>query len=242
MTDTQSIFSQEVQQTLKNKLEEYTKNHDCRLTYSLIRDEILPSIDIEVTYQAISNNIDLESFKQENGLEQYDNAVEVWADRLEEEYGRYRYEEFKQILDDTSVVNDYRPGKYKRDLAREIGRRDDIRMKFSGNANLDKDTSGRFRVFIDTDYEKRMQSYKERLPDQEITGEWFDHALSKGCSPKTVMAAIRYLTQDGGSDEGLTQSQVAEEEDVSDAGLRLVINRLNEDFGLEKLNRAGCKL
>ena len=232
-TDTKQKRSHVSKQEIQNFVEEHIipvlKENDGSLTRGVIKKEFSNEIqeELSITVHTFVNRLYKSDIKEEVGLPEHENAVEVWADALEEKHGRFRYNQFKQYLD-KQTINNYSPGHNRNRLFNELDKRDSIEYNVSRSSEKNKP----FTIFIKTK-EKPFQEHRERLPNKEQAEEIFDYFLGKGCAPKTIVAGLRYVYKDIEDDGDVTYTSVAEEAGCCGVSVSKMQDKILDEFDLE---------
>lgn len=227
----QQVTDEELKDFINNHIIPVLREKDGSLTRGVVEKEFSDEVEEElgIKLQTFYNRIYRKGLKEETALADYENAVEVWADALEQKHGRLRFNEFKQYLD-KQTVNQYSQGHHREALFNELDKREGIQYNASGTSGKNKP----FTIFIKTQ-EDPFNVYRERLPDEEKASEIFEHLLGRGFSPKTIVAGIRYVygDVDGVDKEDITYSMIADEEDCSGVSVSKLEDEILDEFDIE---------
>lgn len=143
-------------------------------------------------------------------------ALEAWEKKLNEVKGRYSPSELKSMLDETGFKYSYRQKKYLKEELKES------EIVFHEGSD-----SGKKYYIKGPESESLKQYYQkflDRIPDDKEN--WFMELSGTGTSPKSIVAAIRYLTEDK------SQQEIAHEENLTEVSLRNAKNKLVKKYNL----------
>lgn len=146
-------------------------------------------------------------------------ALEAWKKELNDVRGRFSVEELKQKLSSTGY--NYTSADVM--ALKKYLEEQDFQFSISSGSSSSK-------YYIKSPGAETIKDYYrkflKKIPDDKE--EWFMEMSGTGIGPKTLVAAIRYLTEDK------TQKEISEEEDVSEVSLRNTKNKIVERFDLDK--------
>lgn len=163
-------------------------------------------------------------FRDKIGLEKPNKAnpsgeaLEAWAERLKDVKGRYKLTELKNILEETGF--DYRPI-FVNSLKEYLQQNNFTFNVTKGGHGTKYYIEGPEAQTVREYYE----SYLKQVPNDKE--DWFMDMAGTGIAPKTLVAAIKYLTEDK------TQKEVADEVGVSEVTVRNTKSKIIERFDLD---------
>lgn len=146
-------------------------------------------------------------------------ALEAWKKELNDVRGRFSVEELKQKLSSTGY--NYTSADVM--ALKKYLEEQDFQFSISSGSSSSKYYIKSPGAETIKDY---YRNFLKKIPDDKE--EWFMEMSGTGIGPKTLVAAIRYLTEDK------TQKEISEEEDVSEVSLRNTKNKIVERFDLDK--------
>lgn len=168
----------------------------------------------DYTFTEFRDKIGLEAPKPGNPPKE---ALEAWANELKELRGRFSVEELKQKLSKTKY--EYNPI----DITALKEYLENQGFQFSILSG-----SGSSKYYIKGPEAQTIKDYHkeflEQIPDDKK--DWYMEMSGSGPSPKSIVAAIRYLTEDK------TQKEIADEEDLSEVSLRNTKQKIVDRFDL----------
>lgn len=144
-------------------------------------------------------------------------ALKAWKNELNSVKSRFSAKELKEKLNSTGY--NYSTA-YRRSLQDYLEREG---FQFSVSSG-----SGSKYYIKDPEAPSLEEYYKqflEKIPDEKEN--WFMEMSGTGPSPKSITAAIRYLTEEK------SQIQIAKEEDITPVSLRSTKSKIIKEFGLD---------
>lgn len=162
-------------------------------------------------------------FRDKIGLEKpkgkiSEEALEAWKEELKDVKGRFTLDELKEKVSGANFPLT------KRGVA-------DLREYLKdSNFQFTRSKGGsRTKYYVKgpeaQTLEEYYQQFLQKIPEEKE--DWFKELSGTGPSPKSITAAIRYLTEDK------TQTEIAEEEDVTQVSLRNTKEKIIEEFDLQ---------
>jgi hypothetical protein len=162
-------------------------------------------------------------FREKIGLENpkgrfSEEALKAWKEELKDEKGRFTLDELREKVEDSNF------SLTKRGVADLRKYLKDSEFQFTRSKG-----GSRTKYYVEgpeaQTLEEYYQQFIERIPDDKEN--WFTAISGTGTSPKTIVAAIRYLTEEK------NQKEIAKEEDVTEVSLRNAKSKIINRFDLE---------
>jgi hypothetical protein len=172
----------------------------------------------------IQKNFTFAEFRDEIGLDKpkgkiSEEALDAWKEELKDFKGRYTFEELKGELKDTGFPL---TKKGVADLREYL---EDTKFQFNRSV-----AGSKAKYYIEGPEAQTIEEYYEqfldRIPNEKE--EWFRELAGTGTRPSSIVAAIRYLT------ENKTQNEIADEEDITEVSLRKAKRKIIERFDLDE--------
>jgi hypothetical protein len=170
----------------------------------------------DYTFTELRDKIGLEKPKRRGHPSK--RALKAWYEEMKDVKGRFGAEELKEKLSSTGY--DYSSA-YRKSL-QDYFEQKGFRFSVSGGGRGSK-------YYIEgpeaPSLEEYHQQFLDKIPDDKE--HWFMEMSGTGVSPKSIVAGIRYLTEDK------AQKEIAREEDVSAITVRNTKNKIIDRFNLD---------
>ncbi len=170
----------------------------------------------DYTFAEFRDKIGLKAPEPGNPPEEVLNA---WADELRDVRGRFSVDELRDKLSNTG----YSYNTMDASSLKEYLEKQDFQFSILSGGSASKYYVKGPKADNILDY---YQKYLKKIPDDKE--DWFMEMSGTGISPQTLVAGIRYLTEEK------TQKEIAEEENVSEVSVRNTKNRIIETLNLEE--------
>jgi DNA-binding CsgD family transcriptional regulator len=168
----------------------------------------------DYTFAEFRDKIGLESPEPGNPSNE---ALEAWADELRSVRGRLSVDELRDKLSDTGYSYHKMDINALKEHLEKEGFQFNISSGGSGSKYYVKGPKA-------DSIRQHHQKYLKKIPDDKE--DWFMKMSGSGPSPKSIVAGIRYLTEDK------TQEEIADEENVSEVSLRNTKQKIEDRFDL----------
>lgn len=164
-------------------------------------------------------------FRAEIGLEGLENrgypskeALKAWKSELKDVKSRFSVKELKRKLSSTGYDFSTAYRKSLQDYLQENG----FQFSVSSGSGSKYYIKGPEAPTLEEYYEQ----FLEKIPDDKE--KWFMEMSGTGPSPKSIAAAIRYLTEEN------SQSEIADDENITEVSLRNTKEKIIEKFDLDQ--------
>lgn len=171
----------------------------------------------DYTFSEFRDSIGLE--KPRSGGYPSKEALKAWYNELKDVKGRFGANELKQKLSDTGYNYSSAYRKSLQDYLIERGFQFSVSSGGDGSKYYIKGPDA-------PSLEEYYEQFLEKIPEE--TEDWFMEMTGTGRSPKSIVAAIRYLTENN------TQNKISDEEDVSEVSLRNTKNVIVDKFDINE--------